>query len=165
MRLVFLTYHLLAPTPELIYQDPLTEVYNRRKLNEYYAEVIQKDNLSIWVFVFDLDNFKPLNDTFGHAIGDQILIQFGKILMNGFPSNAIVSRLGGDEFCVLLPETIHLDILRIESNIVLKMQEFNLFVSIGKTFARNPRYHELDELLVEADSNMYLQKKSKKNTV
>ncbi len=150
---------------KLIYQDPLTEVYNRRKLNEYYAEVIQKDNLSIWVFVFDLDNFKSLNDTFGHAVGDQILIQFGKILMNEFPSNALVSRLGGDEFCVLLPETIHFDILRIESNIVLKMQEFNLFgvsVSIGKTFARNPRYHELDELLVEADSNMYSQKKSKK---
>ena len=85
--------------------------------------------------------------------------------MNEFPSNALVSRLGGDEFCVLYPETIHLDILRIESNIVLKMQEFNLFrvsVSIGKTFAGNPRYHELDELLVEADSNMYAQKKSKK---
>ena len=150
---------------KLIYQDPLTEVYNRRKLNEYYAEVIQKDNLSIWVFVFDLDNFKSSNDAFGHAVGDQILIQFSNILMNEFPSNALVSRLGGDEFCVLLPETTHLDILRIQSNIVLKMQEFNLFgvsVSIGKTFARNPRYHELDEFLVEADSNMYSQKKSKK---
>ena len=92
---------------KLIYQDPLTEVYNRRKLNEYYAEVIQKDNLSIWVFVFDLDNFKSSNDAFGHAVGDQILIQFSNILMNEFPSNALVSRLGGDEFCVLLPETIY----------------------------------------------------------
>ncbi|MDG3213064.1 GGDEF domain-containing protein [Streptococcus suis] len=150
---------------KLIYQDPLTEVYNRRKLNEYYAEVIQKDNLSVWVFIFDLDNFKSSNDAFGHAVGDQILIQFSNILMNEFPSTALVSRLGGDEFCVLLPETTHFDILRIQSNIVLKMQEFNLFevsVSIGKTFARNPRYHELDELLVEADSNMYAQKKLKK---
>lgn len=96
---------------KLIYQDPLTEVYNRRKLNEYYAEVIQKDNLSIWVFVFDLDNFKSLNDTFGHAIGDQILFNLVKILMNEFPSNALVSRLGGDEFCVSLVETMILDIL------------------------------------------------------
>lgn len=150
---------------KLIYQDPLTEVYNRRKLHDYYSEVIQKDNLSMWIFVFDLDNFKSSNDEFGHAAGDQILINFSNVLISEFPSTAIVSRLGGDEFCVLLPEASNLDILRIQSNIVFKMQEFKPFgvsVSFGKTFAKNTRYHELKDYLVEADNNMYAYKRFQK---
>lgn len=143
---------------ELIYQDPLTKVFNRRKIIDYYKEVIQKDNLSTWIFVFDLDNFKQSNDQFGHIIGDQLLIDFAIILKSEFPSEAIISRLGGDEFSVLISDLTYQEVVGIQSNIKMRMNAFKKFgvsVSIGKLFAENTAKHDLKYFLDQADKEMY----------
>lgn len=150
---------------ELIYQDTLTKVFNRRKIIDYYKEVIQKDNLSTWIFVFDLDNFKQSNDQFGHIIGDQLLIDFAMILKSEFPSEAIISRLGGDEFSVLISDLTYQEVVGIQSNIKMRMNAFKKFgvsVSVGKLFAENTAKHDLKYFLDQADKEMYNHKNSQK---
>lgn len=151
---------------ELVYQDPLTEIYNRRKLQDYYQEVVQKDNLKTWIFIFDLDNFKLSNDSYGHSVGDQILIDFSAILKSEFPDTAVVARIGGDEFCVLLPEISSQDVLHIQSNIVMRMHElepYGVTVSIGKTLAKNTAVNDLNHYIQKADKKMYIHKYSHKS--
>ncbi|MFI3633194.1 sensor domain-containing diguanylate cyclase [Streptococcus parauberis] len=150
---------------ELIYQDPLTNVYNRRKVDDYYKDVLQKNNQSTWIFVFDLDNFKNSNDEFGHSFGDRILIDFSNILKIEFPSSAIISRMGGDEFCVLISEISYQDSIGIQSNIKMRMKQFEKYgvsVSIGRVFAENTKKHEFIYFLDKADKEMYNHKNSQK---
>lgn len=150
---------------ELIYQDPLTNVFNRRKMVDYYKDQIQKNNQSTWIFVFDLDNFKQSNDQFGHKIGDQLLIDFANILKMEFPSEAIISRIGGDEFSVLIPDVTYQDVVGIQSNIKMRMDDFEKYgvsVSFGKVFAENTASNDLIYFLDQADKEMYNHKNSQK---
>ncbi len=84
--------------------DQLTGIYNKiateRYIHEYLKITSYQDKSAL--FVIDLDNFKQLNDTFGHLCGDQVLIKIGGILRNTFRTGDIVGRLGGDEFFVFI---------------------------------------------------------------
>jgi len=83
--------------------DFLTQLNNRRSLNDFLA---QKPNLhQTALMLIDLDDFKNINDQYGHAEGDHLLVDFSKILLNIFPSNNIF-RLGGDEFLIIFTDII-----------------------------------------------------------
>lgn len=88
--------------------DELTGVPNRRGLMEH-ARVeerqARRSGLALSVLLLDLDNFKAINDNYGHAAGDASLVFFAETTGRHLPEQAILARLGGDEFCVLLPET------------------------------------------------------------
>jgi diguanylate cyclase len=87
----------------LAHTDPLTGLANRRSLSDALTAAIARatpDNL-LAVFVIDLDNFKPVNDTYGHDVGDELLVAASKRFQASVRSGDIVSRLGGDEFVVL----------------------------------------------------------------
>ena len=88
--------------------DPLVPIYNRRafmhEVSRAQAVMKRYDILSSLVF-FDLNNFKSINDRFGHGIGDEFLKMTGKVLLSGVRDCDMVARLGGDEFGVLLFKT------------------------------------------------------------
>ena len=85
--------------------DLLTKLDNRRAFEAQAVELIENaaDNISVALIISDIDNFKQVNDTFGHSIGDDIIKVFSKILKSTCRQTDIVGRVGGEEFCILLP--------------------------------------------------------------
>jgi diguanylate cyclase (GGDEF)-like protein len=87
--------------------DHLSQVNNRRSFEAKQREVFARVNEG-WahsLLILDIDNFKQVNDTFGHEAGDQLIVQFGKALKDNLRGSDFVARLGGDEFCVIFPNT------------------------------------------------------------
>ncbi|MEW6118789.1 MAG: diguanylate cyclase [Pseudomonadota bacterium] len=87
--------------------DHLSQVNNRRSFDEKQKELFAslKDGWSHSLLILDIDNFKQVNDTFGHEAGDQLIIKFGEALKKALRNSDFIARLGGDEFCVLFPYT------------------------------------------------------------
>ncbi len=93
---------------ELSIRDPLTGLYNRRKFQEFMQhEIIRatRHDRGFSVIMIDLDNFKYVNDTYGHPIGDMILKEIAALLGVASRRADLLARLGGDEFAIILPET------------------------------------------------------------
>lgn len=87
--------------------DHLSQVNNRRSFEAKQQELF-KTLAQGWthsLLILDIDNFKQVNDTFGHDAGDALIVQFGKILKDNLRSSDFIARLGGDEFCVIFPNT------------------------------------------------------------
>ncbi len=82
--------------------DPLTKIYDRSVLNEYTIELIHRKNPFVFCFV-DIDNFKNINDTYGHSFGDKVLTEFAQLLKNSIGDRGSVARYGGDEFIIVIP--------------------------------------------------------------
>jgi diguanylate cyclase (GGDEF)-like protein len=87
--------------------DHLSQVNNRRSFEEKQKELFAslKDGWTHSLLILDIDNFKQVNDTFGHEAGDQLIVKFGKALKTCLRNSDFIARLGGDEFCVLFPFT------------------------------------------------------------
>ncbi|MCA1978031.1 MAG: GGDEF domain-containing protein [Thiobacillus sp.] len=87
--------------------DHLSQVNNRRSFDEKQKELFAslKDGWTHSLLILDIDNFKQVNDTFGHEAGDQLIIKFGEALKKALRNSDFIARLGGDEFCVLFPYT------------------------------------------------------------
>ena len=87
--------------------DHLSQVNNRRSFDEKQKELFasMKDGWSHSLLILDIDNFKQVNDTFGHEAGDQLIIKFGEALKTCLRNSDFIARLGGDEFCVMFPFT------------------------------------------------------------
>ena len=86
--------------------DPLTGLHNRRYMDEALSCELaraKQDNYSLAVIMLDLDCFKSINDTYGHAAGDEVLKALAKLLINGVRENDMVYRYGGEEFVVAMP--------------------------------------------------------------
>lgn len=144
-----------------IYKDELTQVYNRRILN---------DNISYDVLAMcDIDNFKEINDKYGHTIGDKILVEFSKELNSMVRNQDIVCRYGGDEFTILFKDCSTDDILsRIEDirekvSALGNKQQINLTVSFGLSEYQDGK--TLHDVIVEADKALYESKNQGKNRV
>jgi diguanylate cyclase (GGDEF)-like protein len=93
---------------EMAIRDPLTGLYNRRYFNQRLKEEISRSTRNgkpISVAYLDIDHFKKYNDTNGHPMGDVLLKQFATLLAESIRQTDVVARLGGEEFCVILPET------------------------------------------------------------
>lgn len=84
-------------------RDDLTGIGNRRALASYTADLHRSDAKGMSVLMIDVDAFKPVNDRYGHAVGDAVLSRLASVLDNGIRPTDLVIRLGGDEFLVILP--------------------------------------------------------------
>ncbi|GAA0841264.1 diguanylate cyclase [Marinobacter szutsaonensis] len=83
--------------------DELTGLYNRRGLNQIFAQRYRRSSNALCCVIFDLDHFKRINDTYGHDAGDRALISFADILRKVFDDDAIIARSGGEEFTLISP--------------------------------------------------------------
>lgn len=107
-RLLKTVHEYNARLAELSLRDPLTGLYNRRKFEDFLRHEIirsQRSQRNFSVIMVDLDNFKYINDTFGHPIGDLVLKELSGMLGDGLRKGDLLARLGGDEFVIILPET------------------------------------------------------------
>ncbi|CAH2212476.1 putative bifunctional diguanylate cyclase/phosphodiesterase [Tepidibacter aestuarii] len=155
----------------LAYYDILTGLPNRTYLNEKLRdelEVAKTSGAKGVVFFIDVDNFKILNDTFGHGFGDEILIDIGKRIKELIGNDKFIARLGGDEFIILLKnvnnrtiiDNIVNEVISIfEKPFYIQEKEFYLTISIGITLYPKDG-DNLDELLKNADTAMYKAKDS-----
>ena len=156
------------------YHDPLTGLANRTFLRERLQEMIyraERQQHMLAVLCLDLDHFKVINDSNGHAAGDELLRAAAARLSNSVRQGDVVVRLGGDEFAVLLEGPLHTDAIaviarkilgRISTPITVNEREHVLSTSIGvscfPTDGRTP-----DELLTRADLAMYSAKEAGRN--
>lgn len=156
--------------------DELTGIYNRRHFNYVavsalrYCKTAQQD---LSVIMFDLDHFKQVNDNHGHICGDWALKETIKVCQALGKSNDVFARLGGEEFCLLLPSTnINEAYIRAEAcrvaieNIISKTSgsNFSLTASFGVTDIKRSGFR-LTDLLKDADGAMYVAKNTGRNQV
>jgi diguanylate cyclase (GGDEF)-like protein len=87
--------------------DHLSQVSNRRSFELKQSELFKtlKEGWTHSLLLLDIDNFKQINDTFGHEAGDRMIVAFGRALKENLRSSDFIARLGGDEFCVMFPYT------------------------------------------------------------
>ena len=99
-------YRSYTKLQKMAEEDELTQTYNRRKLREILQAEIertQRHETPLCVILFDVDNFKSINDTYGHNVGDNVLQHLAKIVKNSIRVNDTFGRWGGEEFLVILP--------------------------------------------------------------
>ncbi|KDM91832.1 GGDEF and EAL domain-containing protein [Photobacterium galatheae] len=93
---------------QLIHTDPLTGLYNRHGFSRRLEQMISRQ-IPLVMLYLDIDNFKNINDSLGHHIGDRVLQEISHRLRQLLPENAVIGHLGGDEFGILLPEPVQTD--------------------------------------------------------
>jgi diguanylate cyclase (GGDEF)-like protein len=173
--LVFLTYFyantltsLLEMLRDKVVYDSLTGIYSRDFILAYLEKeverVLEKKEKTLNIVFIDLDNFKQINDTYGHVKGDEILSKIGKILREKFRSSDIVGRFGGDEFLIVIRDfykkALEEKIIQIKNFIEEELRDFNLSLSYGIVsipFETN----DFKKAIKIADKRMYEMKKQK----
>lgn len=150
----------------MVKMDALTDLYNHKTLHEYLDQLVDQSNncsMSMQLAVIDIDNFKAVNDTYGHAVGDVILVRVANMLKESITPNEIVARYGGEEFVVIftgktLAESFD-EIDKARENIWRQRHEEmdgrQISVSIGLAdhrigWSRSELFEKADALLYEA---------------
>lgn len=161
-------------------RDPLTGIYNRR----YFSKKIRTDlsfarryGLPLTLFMLDMDHFKKVNDTYGHSVGDLVLVHVGRSISNMIRENDLVARYGGEEFVVIAPGIGYEGGQRLGERIRSLIEEspdvreaatdgpLPLTVSIGGVSVSEGVSVDEKVLIAAADANLYSAKEKGRNTV
>lgn len=144
-------------------QNSLTDLYNKRgMMNIMKSELrmAQRRHTMLSLIYIDVNRFKFINDTYGHAKGDEILVSLGRCMTNQVRSADFACRVGGDEFCVILPDCDHAGAqqiaARIANDFTMENPEFSISVGISETGTQE--YLSEEALIRDADERMYLHK-------
>jgi len=154
--------------------DYLTGIMNRRMFNEiseHYFQTAQKNELNLTLLLLDLDHFKKVNDTYGHQAGDLLLIRFVETVENILTKSDIFSRIGGEEFAILLSQINREDaydlaekIRKEVENITINYEGQNVFVRTSIGITRNgPTDTSFDDMFSRSDMALYKAKKEGRN--
>ena len=148
--------------------DRMTGLYNRGSGERKVIKLLGKNQAGLLCLI-DCDNFKKINDTYGHAVGDQVIIAVADVLKKSCRDHDIVLRLGGDEFAMYIPglttkEQAHMFAERIfqelQKIVISEMEEEEkIYVSFGAAFSLEEEPLTFDQLYRNADSAMYHSKK------
>ncbi len=153
--------------------DQLTTCHNRHSLSDYAPKYIKdaiRYNYPLSIMILDLDHFKMINDEFGHTTGDVVLAAVGKLLMSSCRQGDIVSRIGGEEFLILLPHCNIYDAMHKAENIrsmieLAKPSDLNVTASIGIASLIKQHGEDFDRLYKAADSAVYNSKENGRNQI
>jgi diguanylate cyclase (GGDEF)-like protein len=156
--------------------DALTGAYNRRFLSNFtesYLKIVKREKSIFSLMIVDIDDFKFVNDTYGHNVGDEILILLVDQMKDLLRENDIIVRFGGDEFIVLLPDTNQENTINVANKLLEKINEIrcpfkdefvSITVSIG-TAEYNKNDENIESIIRRADESLYTSKHKGKNTV
>lgn len=162
---VTLIFTQMQSYAENIYMDELSGLYNRRYLKAVLAKRKNTDANSLYGIMMDVNDFKYINDSFGHSMGDKAISTMGNILFKSIPDAGIAIRYAGDEFIVLLTDAnkafVMATINEINKNISRfndsKAEPFELSVSMG--YAEFGKDDNAEEFLRDMDDKMYEEKR------
>jgi len=154
-------------------RDPLTGLGNRRAAHDEFhrrLRELQRYRIPFGILFIDIDHFKPINDTYGHEVGDSALIMLSKTMTNALRSVDTVCRWGGEEFIAIIPK-VEQSVFRIvaervrcfveASALPLPAGELKLTVSVGGAMAKST--DTLESILARADAMMYKAKRCGRN--
>lgn len=160
-----------AKITELSRVDPLTRLYNRRYLQERAEQSIsesQRHGHPLSLIMADLDDFKTINDSYGHSAGDTVLQAFAGLIRDQSRTEDLTARLGGEEFTLLLPRTNSEAAFSLAERIRTRLEDMDILkngvqvtASLGITELK--KGEDLDKLLSRADKAMYRAKQNGKN--
>jgi len=162
---------------EEVNTDSLTGVANRRRFNEFVAEqfdrVTQGDG-PLSILFFDTDHFKKFNDTYGHQIGDLVLVEFARTIERTMPRDAMVARYGGEEFAAVLPGVSRSEAARFAEQVRKAIQDrkvetdeglLSVTASIGVATYEGEVFARVEQLVKAADQAVYAAKSGGRNCV
>ncbi|MDD2404980.1 MAG: diguanylate cyclase [Sphaerochaetaceae bacterium] len=173
---------LYRQVSELALRDPLTGLYNRRALFEQ-TEILIEDLVlgsgqQIAAIMFDIDNFKTINDSYGHASGDRVLVSIAKNCLRVTKAQDIIGRIGGDEFVIILHGASSQNALKVANmlhdqigSMVFYSRNTTFNVSISAGISTSSQIFEvipgqfLEKLITHADTALYKAKDEGKNCV
>lgn len=151
-------------------RDPLTQLYNQRVsenfIQEYFCSSDKKTSDAL--LVIDIDDFKTVNDTFGHLEGNEVLVAVSKILLQNTCDKDIVARIGGDEFMIFIKSLTNDLVIKATNNILndtskIKVKDHHkITLSIGIAFV-NDSIKSYKDLFSKADKALYISKAAGKN--
>lgn len=151
-----------------ITHDALTNIYNREFFEQSMEKYNNHVNTSVAIILCDLDELKYLNDNHGHKKGDFLIKESAKLLNQFFSENAIVARIGGDEFAVIIKDADKVEVEHLCQNLSAEISEYNrnskdikIKMSMGYAFSKYS-IGKMEKLFAAADKNMYQDKKAKK---
>ena len=140
--------------------DNLSGLYNRKYMNHYLNKLQNDKPKHVYGFLMDINDFKAINDTYGHLKGDYALIQFGKILQHSIDKDSVAIRMGGDEFVIFAKLKSDEEALALKKQIKYNVRQFNLkskepfhlsfSIGIAKYNGKN-----IDAFLSAMDDSMY----------
>lgn len=159
--------------------DSLSGLNNRAEfmsLAQKYLSIAIKENKDFSLLVMDLDNFKIVNDTFGHGAGDEVIRVMGRLIKTYFRKNDIAGRIGGEEFAVVLKDASleeakkKAELFReviADRKIIYEEQEISITVSIGVAAIHNAakNIYNIGDILKMADNALYNAKAKGRNSV
>ncbi len=149
--------------------DELTKLYNRRF---FMSAGKQMDGQSFSIIIFDIDNFKRINDTYGHLVGDKMIVHVASLLKSVVTQKSICGRFGGEEFIVLLPEkgkneamkqAENLRFIIEQSSIAVDDEQLSVTCSFG--VADSTGMSDVMSVVRKADTGLYFAKENGKNTI
>lgn len=147
--------------------DSLTKIYNRSYFNNLYEKILNNEN-NFAIFIFDIDNFKSINDTYGHLTGDMVLIKVAQTAKEVLNKKGKIFRYGGEEFVIIIEEINFEEASKIAQNIVQSIDQLtwdnenmHVTISMGAAFKKDTIGNPLEK----ADERLYVSKTSGKNRV
>ncbi len=155
--------------------DPLTGCYNRREfINQLKRNIAgamrHKTNLSL--FMFDLDHFKNINDTYGHPAGDKVLKEIASLVQENMRTDDIFARYGGEEFIAILPETDKIKAMELADRLrnkiekrVISYKENTIKITASFGVAQMEQCAEMEKIIQDADTMLYKAKLNGRNIV
>ncbi len=152
--------------------DPLTEIANRMKFNitlEHQMGMAKRYNHSFCIILFDIDDFKLVNDTYGHQVGDNILVEMAQRIKISMRESDTFARWGGEEFVIILPQSITKEAVSIAEKlralIADKPFEDGLNITCSFGVCEYKKSYKLEDLIECVDKKLYFAKSEGKNQV
>ncbi|MBV1758503.1 MAG: diguanylate cyclase [Dethiosulfatibacter sp.] len=146
----------------LSFHDHLTGLYNRRYYEEELIRLDTPRNLPLTIVMADINSLKLVNDSFGHAMGDEMLKKAAEVIKQGCRDDDIISRIGGDEFVILLPKTDSIEAKKIIKRIKYLLSEVKIgLVEISISFGYETKRNQEDkihDIFKKAEDFMYSNK-------
>lgn len=144
------------------YHDTVTDLFNRRYINENLNEIDTASNLPISIIMGDLNGLKQTNDVFGHSEGDLLIQKAAKVMKTVCRDKDFIARIGGDEFLIILPNTDKSTAGKVATQIKHKISKqrikyLNCSISIGFE-TKNASEEDIAHIMKKAEEKMYLQK-------